>query len=51
MGVGQNSVDLRRLKSEIAHEAKIAIVIKLVRLAVKLFYELPETHRDRRQSH
>ena len=42
MRVGQNSFDLRRLKSEIVHESKIAIVIKLVRLAVKLFYELPE---------
>src|SRR5438132_13454092 len=30
------------MKSEIAHESKIAIVIKLVRLAAKRFYELPE---------
>src|SRR5437773_5608511 len=42
IGIGQNSFDSRRLKSEIAHESKIAIVIKLVRLPVKLFYELPE---------
>ena len=42
MGVGQNGFNSRRLKPEIAHESKIASVIKLVRLPVKLFYELPE---------
>ena len=42
MGVGQNLFNSRRLKSEIAHESKVASVIKLVRLPVKLFYELPE---------
>ena len=42
MGVGQNGFNSRRLKPEIAHESKIARVIKLVRLPVKLFYELPE---------
>ena len=42
IGVRQNGFDLRRLKSEIAHQSKIASVIKLMRLPVKLFYEFPE---------
>ena len=42
MGVGQNGFNSRSLKPEIAHESEIASVIKLVRLPVKPFYELPE---------
>ena len=42
MGIGQNGFNSRRLKPEIAHESKIASVIKLVWLPVKLLDELPK---------